>query len=142
MMSQSRARSILYVLASLVALVGLAEAIYLTVNYLTGEAILCGDSTDCGKVLGSKYAKIFHIPLAAVGALAYLVAFTFATFGAFGQSRARLLFALHVSTMFAVTLWLLYLQAFVIHAFCRYCLFSAALVFLLVGLSIASSRYG
>jgi len=33
--------------------------------------------------------------------------------------------------MFAVTLWLLFVQAFVLHAFCRYCLFSAALVFLL-----------
>jgi uncharacterized membrane protein len=42
-----------------------------------------------------------------------------------------------VSGMFAVTLWLLYVQAFLLHAFCRYCLFSAALVFLLTGLVVA-----
>jgi uncharacterized membrane protein len=40
--------------------------------------------------------------------------------------------------MFAVTLWLLYAQAFILHAFCRYCLFSAAMVFLLAGLIVAS----
>jgi uncharacterized membrane protein len=40
--------------------------------------------------------------------------------------------------MFAVTLWLLYTQAFILHAFCRYCLFSAAMVFLLAGLIVAS----
>jgi uncharacterized membrane protein len=31
-----------------------------------------------------------------------------------------------VSVMFLTTLWLFYLQAFVIHHFCQYCLLSAA----------------
>jgi len=39
--------------------------------------------------------------------------------------------------MFLMTLWLLFVQAFRLHAFCRYCLFSAALVFLLTGLVVA-----
>jgi uncharacterized membrane protein len=39
--------------------------------------------------------------------------------------------------MFATTLWLLYVQAFVLHAFCRYCLFSAAVTFLLAGIVVA-----
>jgi uncharacterized membrane protein len=44
--------------------------------------------------------------------------------------------------MFLVTLWLLYVQAFVLHAFCRYCLFSAALVFGLsaIAVLVPSSR--
>jgi len=54
---------------------------------------------------------------------------TMATFAAFGYARARRFFPLFVWAMFGVTLWLLYVQAFVLHAFCRYCLFSAALVF-------------
>ena len=29
--------------------------------------------------------------------------------------------------MFLVTLWLLYVQAYVLHAFCQYCLLSAAI---------------
>jgi uncharacterized membrane protein len=39
--------------------------------------------------------------------------------------------------MFAMTLWLLYVQAFLLHAFCRYCLFSAAVTFLLTGIAVA-----
>jgi uncharacterized membrane protein len=39
--------------------------------------------------------------------------------------------------MFLATLWFLYVQAFVLHAYCRYCLFSAAIIFLLAGLVIA-----
>jgi uncharacterized membrane protein len=36
------------------------------------------------------------------------------------------------------TLWLLYVQAFVLHSFCRFCLFSAAITFLLMGLVVAT----
>ena len=39
--------------------------------------------------------------------------------------------------MFLATLWFLYVQASVLHAYCRYCLFSAAITFLLAGLVIA-----
>jgi uncharacterized membrane protein len=68
----------------------------------------------------------------------YFTAFTFATFAAFNYTRARKFFALTVGVLFATTLWLLYVQAFVLHAFCRYCLFSAAICFLLMGLVVAS----
>ncbi len=54
-----------------------------------------------------------------------------------GYRRAGTLLGLTVTLMFLTTLWLLYLQAFVLHAFCDYCLFSAALIFLLSGLLIA-----
>jgi uncharacterized membrane protein len=44
---------------------------------------------------------------------------------------------LTVTAMFLATLWFLYVQAFLLHAYCRYCLFSAAVTFLLAGLVIA-----
>ena len=31
--------------------------------------------------------------------------------------------------MFLTTLWLLYAQAFILHAYCDYCLLSAAMIF-------------
>jgi uncharacterized membrane protein len=43
--------------------------------------------------------------------------------------------------MFATTLWLLYVQAFVLHAFCDYCLLSAAVTFTLAGLVVANSAF-
>jgi len=124
-------------IAALISAAGLAEATYLTVISLTGETAVCGGSASCFEVLGSKYAKIFGIPVAGLGAIAYFSAFTCATFAAFGYRRARLLLALTIGAMFLVTLWLLFVQAFLLHAFCRYCLFSAAMIFLLAGIVIS-----
>jgi uncharacterized membrane protein len=134
---RARFSTILYTIAALICLVGLAEATYLTVMNLTGETAVCGGSASCFEVLGSKYAKIAGIPMAGLGAVAYFSAFTFATFAAFGYRRARTLFALTISAMFLVTLWLLFVQAFLLHAFCRYCLFSAAMIFLLAGIVVS-----
>jgi uncharacterized membrane protein len=136
-MNATRFQIILFTIAALAALAGLAEATYLTVLALSGETVVCGGSASCYEVLGSGYAKIGSIPVAGFGALAYFAAFSFATFAAFGYARARKFFMLMVWTMFAFTLWLLYVQAFLLHAFCRYCLFSAALVFLLAGIAVA-----
>jgi uncharacterized membrane protein len=136
-MTVSRFRIILCAVAAVVALAGLADATYLTVQGLTGETLSCGGSPDCFRVLGSSYARIGGIPVAAFGTLAYFSVFSFATFAAFGYARAQKLLMLTVGAMFLATLWFLYVQAFLLHAFCRYCLFSAAITFLLAGIVIA-----
>jgi uncharacterized membrane protein len=133
-----RARAILYSIAGLFCVLGLADASYLTVLALTGETAACSGQAGCFEVLGSAYSKVAGIPVAAFGVAGYFTAFTFAIFAAFDYVRARDLFALTVGILFAATLWLLYVQAFVLHAFCRYCLFSAAICFLLMGLVVAS----
>jgi uncharacterized membrane protein len=136
-MMVSRFRTILFIAVAIVSLAGLADATYLTVQALTGETLSCGGSPDCFRVLGSAYAKVGGIPVALLGALAYFSVFSFATFAAFGHGRVRKFLALVVGAMFMGTLWLLYVQAFLLHAYCRYCLFSAAITFLLAGLLIA-----
>ena len=136
-MTVARFRTLLLTFAGIVSLAGLADAMYLTVQALTGETLSCGGSPDCFRVLGSPYAKVGGVPLALLGAIAYFSVFTFATFAAFGYARARTLLVPLIGAMFLVTMWLLYLQAFVLHAYCRYCLFSAAITFLLAGLVIA-----
>src|SRR3954447_3537684 len=132
----SRVRTIIYTIAAILTLVGIAEATYLTVLSLTGATAVCGGSSDCFKVLGSKYARIGGVPLAGFGLIAYYGAFSFATFAAFGSARAGKLFSIAILLMFTVTLWLLVVQAFLLHAFCRYCLFSAALVFMLTAIVV------
>ena len=136
-MSVSRFRTILYTAVAIVAVAGLADATYLTVQVLTGETLSCGGSPDCFRVLGSSYAKLSGIPVAMLGALAYFTVFAFATFAAFAYSWAPRFLALITGAMFLMTLWLLYVQAFLLHAYCRYCLFSAAITFLIAGLLIA-----
>jgi uncharacterized membrane protein len=136
-MTVSRFRTILYAVAAIVSVAGLADATYLTVQALTGETLSCGGSPDCFRVLGSSYAKVGSVPVALLGAVAYFSVFAFATFAAFGYARARTFLIPTVAAMFLATLWFLYVQAFVLHAYCRYCLFSAAITFLLTGLLIA-----
>ena len=136
-MTAPRFRSILFTAVAIVAVVGMADATYLTVQALTGETISCGGSPDCSQVLSSAYAKLGPIPVAMLGALAYFTAFTFATFAAFGYRHAPKFLVLIAGAMFLMTLWLLYVQAFLLHAYCRYCLVSAAITFLIAGLLIA-----
>lgn len=121
----------LYALAALLALAGLADAVYLTVEHLTGRSVRCTVTSGCSEVLSSSYATVGGYPLAFFGALAYFTAFSLATLAAFGSERAGKLLALLVALMFAASLWLLYVQAFVLKAFCQYCLLSAAITMLL-----------
>ena len=118
-------------IAAVLSLVGLADAIYLTVEHLLGETAGCIVSRGCFEVLGSKYASVGPIPLAAFGALAYFAAFSSAILAAFEYRGFQTFLMLLVQAMFAVTLWLLLVQAFVLHAFCDYCLLSAAVTLLL-----------
>jgi uncharacterized membrane protein len=137
-MTAARFQIILSTIAAVISLAGLADATYLTVTHLTGDDLVCGSSWGCSAVLGSVYASVAGIPTAAFGALAYFVAFSSATLAAFGYARARTLLMLVVLAMFGATLWLLYLQAFVLHAFCPFCLLSAAFTFLLAGIVVAT----
>ncbi len=141
-MTVSRFRNILLTIAAIISLAGLADATYLSVQALTGETLSCGGSPDCFRVLGSSYAKVGGVPVALIGATAYFCVFAFSTFAMFGYTRARKLLIPLIGVMFVATLWFLYVQAFVLHAYCRFCLFSAAITFLLAGLVIAlpSSR--
>ena len=130
-------------LTALVALVGLLDAVYLSVEHLSGRSVRCVVVSGCDEVLQSSYATLpGDIPLAALGALAYFTVFSLATLAAFGYLKARTLLAPLVVAMFAGALWLLYVQAFVLHAFCTYCLLSAAVTTTLVLLLLARRLTG
>jgi uncharacterized membrane protein len=121
------------IVAVLVACFGLADSGYLTIKHLQGSFIRCGD--ECSAVLGSKYAEgIAGVPLAGLGAMAYMTVIVAALLAASGVSVGRQIFAVMATIMALVSIWLIYLQAFVIHAFCKYCLASAAASFTLAAL--------
>ena len=126
-----------------VSLVGLFDASYLTVEHLTGQSVRCMIVTGCDEVLQSRYATVAAgVPVAAVGALAYFAVFSLATLAAFGYGSARRLLAPLIAVMFLATLWFFYLQAFIIHAFCAYCLLSAAVTTTLALLALARRAFG
>jgi uncharacterized membrane protein len=137
--ARDKLRKRLYVVAAVIALLGLADGIYLTVEHVTGRTAQCIASSGCQDVLSSEYAAFGPVPLAALGALAYFSAFSLALLAAFDYPKSGALFALLTGIMFATTLWLLYLQAYVLHAFCDYCLFSAAVTTALAAIAISNA---
>lgn len=130
---------LLYSAAAFVSLIGLGDALYLTLEHLSGRSVRCTVIAGCSEVLSSSYATIGGIPLAAVGAAAYFVVFSLAVLAAFGYRFFAAVLAPIILLMFLTTLWLLYLQAFVIRHFCQFCLLSAAVTILLTVIVAAIS---
>ena len=125
-----------YIGAAVLSLLGLADALYLTIEHVTGQTVRCTILSGCSEVLSSPYAVVAGIPLAAVGAAAYFTVFSLAILALFGYRIAGKILAPIVFAMFFVSVWLFYLQAFVIRQFCQYCLISAAITTCLLSLVI------
>ena len=131
---------VLYGFAAFVSLIGLVDSIYLTVEHLSGRSVRCTIVKGCSEVLSSPYASVRGVPLALIGAIAYFIVFSLATLAAFGYKSAARLLPIVVGVMFLTTLWLFYLQAFVIKAFCQFCLLSALVTLVLTVLIFLARR--
>lgn len=119
---------------------GLAIAGYLTVVALDREAEpFCTGIGDCRRVQESDYATVGAVPIAALGLALYgglvaLVGLRVAWWRAWGRGAPRALavwtFALALSGAL-YSLYLTYLELFVIDAVCAWCVASAAVVALI-----------
>jgi uncharacterized membrane protein len=132
----AKRRNLLFIVIGVLSLCGLADAIYLTIEHITGQSVRCTIIAGCSEVLSSSYAVAGGYPLASIGALAYFTVFSLAILALFGYRIAGQLLTLLVLAMCLVSLWLIYLQAFVIHAFCQFCLLSAIITFTMTGLAL------
>src|SRR5256885_16135619 len=104
------------IIAAILGCFGLLDSGYLTIKHLQGSYIRCGD--ECSAVLGSRYAEgIVGEPLAGFGAMAYLTVIISALFAAAGSPLGRRILVATGLVMAFVSMWLIYLQSFVIHYF-------------------------
>ena len=128
-------------IARALALVGFADAAYLTATHYAGAPVFCGASGGCETVLSSEYAAVGPVPVALIGAAYYAVASLAAwtPVGAWSRRTAAFLAAL-TGAGFAVTAGLFWLQASVIGAWCRFCLASAAITTLLFLTALSLTR--
>lgn len=108
-----------------VSLAGFLDATYLTVKHYLGTPIPCSILNGCEEVTTSKYSAIAGIPVALLGSIYYLVIFILSV--AYADTKKEW-FAYTASRLtvvgFLASLWFVYLQFFVLHALCLYCLFS------------------
>lgn len=132
-------------IARLLALAGFLDATYLTVTHFAGGAVACGPGGGCDIVLESRFATVGGVPIAAAGAVYYALASMLAWTPSAGWTRrVALAFAILTGTAFAVSLVLFGIQAWVLGAWCRFCLASAAITTLLfataLGLLVQGNR--
>ena len=127
----------------LFALLGLMLSVYLTLyHYGYVGTLACSGSNECEKVQASRYAELFGIPVAAFGVAGYLSLLLVGLAGL--QERwdgrpgpTRWLTILSGAGV-AFTAYLTALELFVIHAICRWCVTSAAIITLIFAISLVS----
>ena len=114
---------------ALLALLGLLDASYLSLERLTGGDLICPTSGGCAIVQTSAYATLFGIPVAYLGVLGYLVLLGLALLSLEAEQVGELpvpALVLAVATIGATfSLYLVYLQIGVIGAICFWCMASA-----------------
>lgn len=114
------------------ALAGIFVAVYLTLYKLGLIGELSCSIGSCETVNSTPWAVLLGAPVAAWGVGFYVTTFGLAMAGLqerFADSR-RLALALVLLSGFGVAFsgWLTYLELFVIHAICQWCVVSAVLV--------------
>ncbi|MBI4185605.1 vitamin K epoxide reductase family protein [Candidatus Berkelbacteria bacterium] len=117
----------------LLALLGLADASYLTFEHYLNQIPPC-TINGCEQVLTSQYATLGGVPIALFGVFFYLMILILSRFE---SRRSSLALAVISSIGVMTSAGLVYLQVDVIQALCLYCLTSAIITTMIWGLSIA-----
>ena len=107
----------------------------------TKEKLVCYLSNDCNKVVYSEYNSVLGVPLEILGVAYYLflslmvIATHLGSFTLFGFMIFDIVLLLSTGA-FVFSLFLIYIQAFVIRDWCEYCLISAAMAVIIFFIEI------
>jgi uncharacterized membrane protein len=122
----------------ILSLIGLGVALYLVYIKLFPASPFCMGVGDCEAVNTSIYSEVLGIPIAVFGALAYAVIFLIALL----EPRIALLGEWGPVAEFGIAFagmlysaYLTYIELYVIHKICPYCVTSAVLITLLTLIS-------
>ncbi|MBK8985855.1 MAG: vitamin K epoxide reductase family protein [Chloroflexi bacterium] len=134
-------------LIQLLAVVGMFVAYFLLLYHNGVLLSVCAPNgfDDCGQVSGpgAPYASIGPIPVALIGLLGYITMFMviwLKDWLSILQDYAPEIMVGLTGLAFVFTAYLTALEIFVIHAVCRYCLISAAIITVQLILSIIYMR--
>ena len=128
----------------LLALVGLLVATYLWLYKIGALGTLQCGTGSCEYVQTSRFGEAFGIPVALYGVVGYTLLFAVGLaalqprFAA--DRRVTLLLAALATVGFGFTVYLTAIELFVLHAICRWCVASAAVMTAIWGLSLAGLR--
>ena len=114
------------ILAITFSFVGLFDSLFLFYKYINADPFNCFLFDGCNTVANSPYSNVFGMPLPTFGVVFYAVMFLI-TFLLFHHNNVFLmrLALLGGFVGFVFSLYFVFLQGFIIQAFCVYCLISA-----------------
>ena len=121
------------------SIVGFIDALYLSyARYMHVDVPCSITNGGCSVVSASPYAVMFGIPLAYLGLVFYTVMIVLTIVHYIKPGMTHLVKLLLAVTLFGAvdSLYFLYLQGFVINAFCIYCITSAIVTFCLFFIAI------
>jgi len=129
---------------ALLALVGCFVALYLWLHQIgVGGELKCGTG-GCETVQASPWAQQLGVPVAFYGVVGYAAILAVALVGlqpAWLERRGPLLLIAALATGGVVfSAWLTYLELFVIHAICRWCVTSAVIITVIWLVTLAGLR--
>jgi len=129
---------------ALISLLGLFLGAYLTLYKFGMIGTLACSVSSCEQVQTSRWSVFLGLPVATWGLGFYALMLVLSIVGMqerYADSRGLALAILLIAGWGAVfTAWLNYLEAFVIHAWCEWCLFSAGMVLVLFILALLDYR--
>ena len=111
------------------SILGIFDTVYLTVKrYSHDSSINCSIFEGCDFVTTSSYSAILGIPVAVLGIIFYVGIFVLSFLYLRSKNRKFIVSLLGLSSIgVLMSFWFLYTQAFILNAFCLYCLVSAGL---------------
>ncbi|MCD5384506.1 MAG: vitamin K epoxide reductase family protein [Candidatus Pacebacteria bacterium] len=133
-MNKNKKHKLNYIFLTL-GLLGLLNSLYLSyARYMHVDLPCSITNGGCSVVAASPYAVMFGMPLAYLGVLFYLTILGLGILYLFKSNIKYIKETLLVVTTFGAldSLYFLYLQGFVINAFCIYCILSAIISFCLL----------
>lgn len=114
----------------LLSFLGLVDTFYLGIK--RGKPVPCSVTTGCEEVLNSEYSAVAGIPISWFGFAFYLTVFSAAVFAVFGEDGLLRLIFWPAAAAFLISMGLLGIQAFILRAYCQYCLASAIFMTLIL----------
>jgi uncharacterized membrane protein len=119
----------LLLIAALLSVAGICIATYLTVVHFADQPIVCSSIGDCELVNSSRYASLAGVPVALLGAGAYVSMLALIAGVWLRRSPEMLLAAWGVAlASFGFSIYLTYIELRVLDAICVYCVGSASIM--------------
>ncbi len=134
-------KNILFIITFILSFLGYMDSSYLTILHYKNAFPPCSVTHGCETVLTSKYAMLGPIPVALLGVLYFVVLLVM--IGLLFERKRKIILqgiTILVISAFIISVGLVFIQAFVLHAFCQYCLGVEGINTIILGIIVWHSK--